>query len=64
MLKRQNIINDGCLNNYGMLKLYHKNKNNARKKGDLKMFNKYLLIGATGFLGNTIVWTLHQKGLK
>lgn len=28
------------------------------------MFNKYLLTGATGFLGNTIAWTLHQKGVK
>ena len=28
------------------------------------MFNKYLLTGATGFLGNTIAWTLHKKGAK
>lgn len=28
------------------------------------MFSKYLLTGATGFLGNTIAWMLHEKGLK
>lgn len=26
------------------------------------MFTKYLLTGATGFLGNTIAWMLHKKG--
>ena len=28
------------------------------------MFSKYLLTGATGFLGNTIAWMLHEKGLE
>ena len=28
------------------------------------MFNKYLLTGATGLLGNTIAWMLHQRGIK
>ena len=28
------------------------------------MFSEYLLTGATGFLGNTIAWKLHEKGLK
>ena len=28
------------------------------------MFSKYLLTGATGFLGNTIAWMLHEKGIE
>lgn len=28
------------------------------------MYDKYLLTGATGFLGNTIAWLLHRKKMK
>lgn len=28
------------------------------------MYNKYLITGATGFLGSTIAWMLHKKGIK
>lgn len=28
------------------------------------MFKEYLLTGATGFLGNTIAWKLHEKGCR